>query len=172
MTWVSCYIGLGSNLGDRQAALREALVALHSLDDVQVQRVSRVYESEAVGMSPDAGDFLNAVAELTTCRPPEALLEWLMAVEHDLGRERQSGGNPSPRTIDLDVLFYGTQVVDEPGLRVPHPRLTQRRFVLEPLSDLAASLVHPVTGLTVQQHLDSCDDTTRVEPTELSIWEG
>lgn len=171
-SWVRCFVALGSNVGDREQALRRALQQMDEAQDVTVQRVSRAYETEAVGMDPNAGDFLNAVAELSACRPPRALLEWLMAVEHTLGRNRPQHTKPSPRTIDLDLLFYGSQIVDESGLRVPHPRLTERRFVLEPLAELAASFVHPVTGRTVQQHLDTCADTTRVEPTELLLWEG
>jgi 2-amino-4-hydroxy-6-hydroxymethyldihydropteridine diphosphokinase len=124
-------VGLGSNLGDRRAHLDAAVAALRELGDVVA--VSSLYETAPIG-GPPQGDYLNAVAVLDTDLDPAELLETLLAFEADRGRQRavQFG----PRTLDLDLLLYGNEVVDEPGLAVPHPRMTERRFVLEPLLEV------------------------------------
>ena len=134
------YIGLGSNLGDREAALRGALELLR--DDVVA--VSSFRETDPVGYL-DQPRFLNAAAALETELEPRVLLERLLEVERELGRTRD-GPRFGPRTIDLDLLLYGDRVVDEPGLVVPHPRLAERRFVLEPLAELDPDLVVPGLG--------------------------
>jgi 2-amino-4-hydroxy-6-hydroxymethyldihydropteridine diphosphokinase len=134
------YIGLGSNLGDREAALRGAL---HLLGD-DVVAVSSFRETDPVGYL-DQPRFLNAAAALETQLQPRALLERLLEVERELGRTRD-GPRFGPRTIDLDLLLYGDRVIDEPGLVVPHPRLAERRFVLEPLAELDPDLVVPGRG--------------------------
>jgi 2-amino-4-hydroxy-6-hydroxymethyldihydropteridine diphosphokinase len=134
------YVGLGSNLGDRDAALRAALELLGG----DVVAVSSFRETEPVGYL-DQPAFLNAAAALETEREPRALLERLLAVERELGRTRD-GPRFGPRTIDLDLLLYEDRVIDEPGLVVPHPRMAERRFVLEPLAELDPELAVPGQG--------------------------
>ena len=134
------FIGLGSNLGDREAALRGALELLGE----DVVAVSSFRETEPVGYL-DQPAFLNAAAALETGLEPRALLERLLGVERELGRTRE-GPRHGPRTIDLDLLVYDDRVIDEPGLVVPHPRLAERRFVLEPLAELDPVLVVPGRG--------------------------
>ncbi len=135
------YVGLGGNVGDRGTYLRRAVERLRSEPDVEIVAVSRVRETEPVGYR-DQPRFLNAVVALEAALPPRALLDRLLAIERELGRER-NGPRYGPRTIDLDLLLYGDERVDEPGLVVPHPRLAERRFVLEPLVELAPELVLP-----------------------------
>ncbi len=140
---VRAYIGLGSNLGDREANLRLALAAFAELPGVRVEAISRVYESAAVGPG-NQGPYLNAVVELS-CEPTaEALLDALLEIELRAGRDRgEDVERWTARTLDLDLLFYADACIDQPGLSVPHPRLHERSFVLEPLCDLAPDLVHP-----------------------------
>jgi 2-amino-4-hydroxy-6-hydroxymethyldihydropteridine diphosphokinase len=133
------FIGLGSNLGDRAENLRTSLERLEALGRV---RASAVRETDPVGVL-DQPKFLNAVAALETELAPRELLERLLEIERDLGRDRSREGRWGPRTIDLDLLLYGAEVIDEPGLTVPHPRLAERKFVLEPLYELDPELVLP-----------------------------
>jgi 2-amino-4-hydroxy-6-hydroxymethyldihydropteridine diphosphokinase len=132
------YVGLGSNLGDREAIL------LRAADAIDAVRLSPVIETEPWGYA-DQPRFLNAVAELETELSPRELLEFLLDVERRLGRTRE-GPRYGPRTIDLDLLLYGDEVIDEPGLQVPHPRLEERRFVLEPLAALVPERKIPGNG--------------------------
>lgn len=132
------YISLGSNLGDREATIREAIAALPG-----VTAVSELRETEPVGVV-DQPRFLNGAARLETELAARQLLDALLAIERGLGRERRERWGP--RTIDLDLLLYGNETVDEPGLTVPHPRLHERRFALEPLADLDPELVVPGRG--------------------------
>ena len=132
------YIGLGSNLGDRESLLRRAAELIGAI------RLSEIRETEPWGYVTQPR-FLNAVAEIETELPPRRLLDHLFDVEARLGRER-IGPKWGPRTIDLDLLLYGDEVIDEPGLVVPHPRLLEREFVLEPLADLAPLLKIPGDG--------------------------
>lgn len=131
------YVGLGANLGEREAALRKALAALGQYPGTRVLRVSPLYGSAPV----DAGgpDYLNAVAEVATTLTPEALLQTLQAIEQSAGRERPYRN--APRTLDLDILWFGDQVIDTPTLTVPHPRMAERAFVLRPLADLVPERV-------------------------------
>ena len=138
------YVGLGSNLGDREQTLRQAAALIGAV------RLSTIQETEPWGLA-DQPKFLNAVAELETELTARSLLELLLGVEQQLGRER-TGPRWGPRTIDLDLLLYGDQQIDEAGLTVPHPRLHERLFVLEPLAELDSSLKVPGIG-TVQQAL-------------------
>ena len=138
------FIGLGANLGDREVAVRRALEALEAHDDVELLAVSRMRETDPVGFV-DQPRFVNAACAVDTTLSPHALLDVLLGIERSLGR-RRGGERYGPRTIDLDLLVYGAEVVDEPGLRVPHRRLHERRFVLEPLLDLDPDLVVPGRG--------------------------
>jgi 2-amino-4-hydroxy-6-hydroxymethyldihydropteridine diphosphokinase len=135
----TAYVGLGANLGDREAAIRKAAEMLGR------HRVSTVRETEPWGYADEQPAFLNAVAEIDTGLTPRGLLARLLAIEAQLGRTRE-GPRHGPRTIDLDLLLYGDEVVDEPGLTVPHPRLHERLFALEPLFELAPELVVPGQG--------------------------
>ena len=146
------YIGLGANLGEREAQIRLALDDLARLPSSRLVRASSLYDSEPVG-EPDQPNFLNAVAELETELTARQLLWNLLLIERRLGRTRTRRWGP--RTIDLDLLLYGPLVIDEPDLQVPHPELTRRSFVLVPLVELDPLLVHPVTGETLITHLTS-----------------
>jgi 2-amino-4-hydroxy-6-hydroxymethyldihydropteridine diphosphokinase len=132
------YVALGSNLGDREALIHRAAELLG------VVRLSTIRETEPWGLE-DQPRFLNAAAEIETGLPPRALLDRLLEVERELGRTRQ-GPRYGPRLIDLDLLLYGDESIDEPGLTVPHPRLHERRFALEPLAELDPRLVVPGRG--------------------------
>src|SRR5262249_41358495 len=115
--------------------------------DIVVSRLSTIYETEPVGGPPGQPDFLNAVVELQTGLPPRALLEVLLDIEKQLGRVRRE--KDGPRTIDLDLLFFGAENIDEPDLQVPHRRLHLRSFVLEPLAEIAPDLLHPTLNVTI-----------------------
>ena len=138
------YVGLGANLGRREANLESALALLRREPGVEVVAVSSFRETEPVGLV-DQPRFLNAAAAVETDLPPRELLDRFLAVERALGRTRE-GPRFGPRTIDLDLLLYGDAVVREPGLDVPHPRLHERRFALEPLAELDPGLVVPGRG--------------------------
>jgi 2-amino-4-hydroxy-6-hydroxymethyldihydropteridine diphosphokinase len=138
------YVGLGANLGDRERMLRAAVDALAAEEGIEVVSVSTLRETEPVGVG-EQPRFLNGAAELETTLTARELLDRLLAVEQRFGRVRIPGEH-GPRTLDLDLLLYGDEVIDEPGLTVPHPRLHERRFVLEPLAELAPGLVVPGRG--------------------------
>jgi len=145
---VTAYVGLGANLGDREDTLRRSLELLAARDGVAVAAVSALRETEPVGYL-DQPRFLNGVACLETELPPRELLATLLEVERELGRDRSGRGSAprwGPRTVDLDLLLYADLELDEEGLTVPHPRLHERRFVLEPLAELAPRLVVPGVG--------------------------
>ncbi|MGB0408614.1 MAG: 2-amino-4-hydroxy-6-hydroxymethyldihydropteridine diphosphokinase [Opitutales bacterium] len=133
------YIALGSNLGDRLGQMQNALEQLQSRFALRVLRVSPVYENRAVGMGADAGDFLNAVVEISTALQALELLDVCMEVETQLGRTRSDAGWV-PRTIDLDLLHYEGVIMQDEKLILPHPRITERDFVAVPLADLAPDL--------------------------------
>jgi 2-amino-4-hydroxy-6-hydroxymethyldihydropteridine diphosphokinase len=135
-------VGLGANLGDREATIRRSVELLGTGPGIEVVAVSTLRETEPVGYA-DQPAFLNGVAALETDLSPRALLDRLLAVEQELGRVRGVGPRYGPRAIDLDLLLYGAEVLDEPGLTVPHPRLTERRFALEPLYELDPELSLP-----------------------------
>ena len=141
------YVSLGTNLGDRAEHLRSALRALARLPHSELAAVSPVYETAPVGPPPQ-GPYLNAVVRLRTALAPRALLDALLAIEAERGRVR-SERRWEARTLDLDLLLHGARLLREPGLEVPHPRLAERAFVLEPLRHLAPDLVHPVLGESI-----------------------
>jgi 2-amino-4-hydroxy-6-hydroxymethyldihydropteridine diphosphokinase len=138
------YVGLGANLGDRERTLRAAADALAAEEGIEVVSISTLRETEPVGVG-EQPRFLNGAAELETTLTARELLDRLLTVEQRFGRVRIPGEH-GPRTLDLDLLLYGDEVIDEPGLTVPHPRLHERRFVLEPLAELAPGLVVPRRG--------------------------
>ena len=139
----TAFVGLGANLGAREETLRLAVELLGAADDVDVLAVSKLRETEPVGVV-DQPAFLNGAVAIETARAPRDLLDLLLEIERSLGRVREERWGP--RTIDLDLLVYGAEVVDEPGLRVPHPRLHERRFALEPLAELQPDLDVPGWG--------------------------
>lgn len=147
------YVGLGANLGDREATIRRAVERLGAEPGIEVVAVSTLRETEPVGYA-DQPSFLNGAAVIETGLSPRDLLDRLLGVEQELGRVREARERYGPRTIDLDLLLYGDVAVDEPGLAVPHPRLAERRFALEPLHELDSSLRLP-DGRAVRELLAS-----------------
>ena len=147
------YLSLGSNLGDREGHLRDALARLEAAE-VRILRRSSVYETEPQDLRNQPW-FLNLVVEAETRLFPLQLLARLQDIERDLGRRRITP--KGPRTIDLDILFYGTFVIHTKELQVPHPSLEQRRFVLEPLAEIAPNLRHPVKGRTAREMLEAVE---------------
>jgi 2-amino-4-hydroxy-6-hydroxymethyldihydropteridine diphosphokinase len=145
------YIALGANLGDRRKNLDDALALLSCTPGVKVTAVSSFLENPAVGGPSDSPPFLNAAAEIETALTPIDLLHRLLEIERSLGRERREKWGP--RTIDLDLLIYGNQVLSTPELIVPHPRLAERRFVLQPLAEIAPKALVPGVGKCVSELL-------------------
>lgn len=149
------YLGLGSNLGDRAGYLRQALDEIAALKDCRVVAESPIYETSPMG-PPDQGAFLNGAAHLRTGLRPIELIHAFQAIEQRLGRpatdQRQHWG---PREIDIDLLLYDDQIINEHGLTLPHPGLHQRWFVLKPLADLKPDLMHPALGQTIDELLQA-----------------
>ncbi len=145
---VTAYVALGSNLGDRDAHLADALTALRATPGVQVAAVSAIYETDPLGPPPQ-GPYLNAAAELRTTLAAPALLAQLQRIEAAAGRTRGPERHAA-RTLDLDLLLFGAWRIEEPGLSVPHPRLHERAFVLEPLCEIAPYFLHPVLNQRVE----------------------
>jgi 2-amino-4-hydroxy-6-hydroxymethyldihydropteridine diphosphokinase len=139
----TAFVGIGSNLGERESQLCRAIELLGAEDGIEVVAISSLRETEPVG-PVEQGPFLNGAVQIATDLAPRELLERLLAIEQTMGRVRSERWGP--RTIDLDLLLYGELVLDEPGLTVPHPRLAERRFALEPLSELDPSLTIPGSG--------------------------
>ncbi len=169
------YLGLGSNLGDRLTALQSAVRRLQAMADVTVVTTSPLYESEpweaqAGRTVGERAWYLNCVVAVETVLPPRTLLERLQSVEHALGRTRAPGATPearrfAPHQIDIDILFYGDEVISTPDdLHIPHLLLAERAFVLRPLADLAPDLVHPTLYQTMRELLDELADDHDVRP--------
>ena len=145
------YLSLGSNVGDRQANLKAAIERLASLGDVSA--VSSIYETEPVEYTNQPW-FLNCVVKLESEKMPRQLLSQLLAIEHAMGRRRSPAEKPKikgPRTIDIDILLFGHSIVDIGGLTIPHPAMHNRRFVLEPLAEIAPEERHPVLKRTIRE---------------------
>jgi 2-amino-4-hydroxy-6-hydroxymethyldihydropteridine diphosphokinase len=166
MKTYSVFVGLGSNLGERDRYLNSAAAALTKVRDTKYVLASPVYESDPYGKK-DQPKFLNAVVELETGLEPRELLAELKGIEQRLGRTGTE--HWGPREIDLDILVYDGLVFSDETVQVPHPDLGNRRFVLLPLRDIAPDLVHPVNGLTMTELAQSCPDHTRVMPTVYHI---
>jgi 2-amino-4-hydroxy-6-hydroxymethyldihydropteridine diphosphokinase len=139
----TAFVGIGSNLGDREAHLRRAIDLISAEDGIEVSGVSEVRETEPWG-PVEQGPFLNGAVRIETALTPRQLLGRLLEIERRMGRVRSE--RFGPRTIDLDLLVYGGETVEEPGLSVPHPRLHERRFALEPLAELDPGLTIPGLG--------------------------
>jgi 2-amino-4-hydroxy-6-hydroxymethyldihydropteridine diphosphokinase len=148
----TAFVGLGANLGDRQGNIRAAIQKLNEMDGVKVVRLSTLLENPAVGMGDDAPPFLNGVAQVQTTLGSHALLRRLLEIEHELGRDKREKW--APRPIDLDLLLFGQQIISSDELLVPHPLMHERRFVLEPLAEIAPDVVHPTLQMTIQGLLD------------------
>ncbi|MDG7008282.1 MAG: 2-amino-4-hydroxy-6-hydroxymethyldihydropteridine diphosphokinase [Nitrososphaerota archaeon] len=147
---VESLIALGSNLGDREDSLRRAIVMVGR--QMSLIKMSSVYETEPMYYESQSW-FLNCVASVETNLEPRELLERLQAIEREMGRQRSK--RYGPRYIDLDILFYGDEIVSEPGLEIPHPKIAERPFVLVPLNEIRPELVHPVLKKSVSELLDA-----------------
>jgi 2-amino-4-hydroxy-6-hydroxymethyldihydropteridine diphosphokinase len=155
----TAYFSLGSNIGDREANLRAAL------DRLQPTRVSSIYETEPVDYTDQAW-FLNIAAEIQTDLMPRQLLAFTQRIERELGRVRTFA--KGPRTIDIDILLFGSTIVRTKELEIPHPRMAERRFVLRPLAEIGPDLRHPETGRSVREMLEALADTVVVRPWKTS----
>jgi len=155
------FIALGSNIGDREGNILRSVAEIAKISGSRVTALSSFYDTEPVGMG-ETNNFFNAVLRLESCLLPKELLTELMRIETDtFGRKRFNG--VEPRSIDLDILFYGEEEINNPpGLVIPHPRLQERRFVLEPLAEIAPDFRHPVLGKTVNELLAGLQDTSKV----------
>lgn len=148
--WHRAYIAVGSNLGDREAYIRQGIKNLGDREDCVIARVSGLIETKPYGVE-NQPDFLNGMLEVQTLLFPQELLEALHQAEQKAERERKI--HWGPRTLDLDIIFYDDCIIDEETLKIPHPDMANREFVLKPLAELAPYLRHPLTGQTVQQML-------------------
>ena len=154
------HIGIGSNLGDRRANTAEAIEKVSNLPGTRVVRASSLYESEPLGNAKTW--FVNCVIEVETDLGPDVLLKKLKAIEEAMGRKRVKGKRWGSRIIDLDILLFDQDVIDKRTLKIPHPEMHKRRFVLLPLAELAPQVVHPQLGQTVSAMLATVKDDKRV----------
>jgi 2-amino-4-hydroxy-6-hydroxymethyldihydropteridine diphosphokinase len=150
---ITTFLGLGSNVGDRKLALRSALAKIGKTPHIELIRASTILENPAVGGPPDSPPFLNAAAEIRTTLGSHALLHALLGIERSMGRSRREKW--APRTIDIDILLYGDQIISSDELVVPHPLMHERRFVLQPLAEIAPDLLHPTLQMTIAGLLES-----------------
>jgi 2-amino-4-hydroxy-6-hydroxymethyldihydropteridine diphosphokinase len=157
---VICYIGIGSNLGNALKNCQYAVESLSRGKEIQVTRLSSFYETEPVGIE-NQKIFVNAVVEIRTVLSAHNLFQLLQNIEKNMGRKREVKGGP--RIIDLDLLFYGQDLIQEADLIVPHPAMHKRRFVLEPLCELASYLIHPVFCISIRGLKDRLTDNKMVK---------
>jgi 2-amino-4-hydroxy-6-hydroxymethyldihydropteridine diphosphokinase len=161
------YLSLGSNLGDREKNIARAIAMLRERG-VRVKRKSSLYETEPVDVR-DGSWFLNAAIEAETELTPAELMQVLLEIERALGRERKAQvvpGLKESRTIDLDILLFGSDVVHDMGVEIPHPRMTERKFVLAPLAEIAPDVKHPISQKTIARLLAETKDQSVVRPLE------
>ncbi len=154
------YIIAGGNIPPRRQYIRKAIDILKD-KGLEVEQESSVYESEPWGFEAE-NDFLNKVVLLKTELSPVGLLDVLLNTEKELGRRRGKTDGYASRRIDLDILFYDRLIIEKSTLKIPHPRIPQRRFVLEPLSEIAADFIHPKLEMTISELLKQCDDPGKV----------
>lgn len=145
------YVALGSNLGDREERVLHAVHKMRAFSNVK--KISTLGETEAHGPNKDQPKFINAVVELDTAFEPEEVLDELLKIEEELGRDLSEKGKNLPREIDLDLVAYGSEIVKTNRLTIPHPKLTERRFVASPLAELNPKWIHPETGESIQDIL-------------------
>jgi 2-amino-4-hydroxy-6-hydroxymethyldihydropteridine diphosphokinase len=157
---VVAYVGIGANMGDSAVSCRDAIRRLAAVPEIRLLRSSSLYRTEPVGPRDQAW-FINAVAEIRTGLRPRQLFAALKGIEREMGRT--DGPRWGPRAIDLDLLLYGQEVVAEEGLVIPHPEMHRRRFVLEPLCELASYVIHPAFGVSARGLLDRLTDPGLVE---------
>lgn len=155
----TAYLALGANLGDRRHNIEAAVEMLRATASVRVMKVSSLLETQAVGGPGDSPPFLNAAAQIETDLPPADLLERLLEIERRLGRQRREKWGP--RLIDLDLLLYDDQIIDRPNLKIPHPLMHRRRFVLQPLAEIAPGAIHPVLRISVAEMLERLPDRSQ-----------
>jgi 2-amino-4-hydroxy-6-hydroxymethyldihydropteridine diphosphokinase len=165
---MKAYVGLGSNLGEREQHLKAALTAIASLPETRLGRVSSLYDTAPVG-DLDQPNFLNAVAQVETGLTARQLLWNLLLIERRLGRVRHPSRRYAPRVIDLDLLVFGDQVLESDELVVPHPEMHRRGFVLAPLTEIEPGLVHPLLGRTMLELFEALEDRPRLRPTS-RLW--
>lgn len=152
---IDAYLGLGSNMGDREAQLKEAIALLNAHEKINVVAISPIYETKPVGYT-EQPDFLNLCLHIQTQLSAHDLLNVALETEAELHRVRQVRWGP--RTMDIDILLYGDEIIEEDDLTVPHPRMTERAFVMVPLNDIASNVIEPHSGQKIQ-HLVPNDDT-------------
>lgn len=160
MNGTICYIGIGSNLGDALKHCRDAVKIISHTKGMTLQGKSSFYKTEPVGIE-EQNDFINAVVEIKTTILPKELLDVLQKIESTMGRIRKIKGGP--RVIDLDIIFYGQSMIREPNLIIPHPEMHKRRFVLEPLCEIASYFIHPAFGISIRGLMDRLNDHKIVE---------
>ncbi len=160
------YLSIGSNLGERKLYLQKAIFCIQEQLG-KVVKISSVYDTPAWGFQ--SGNFLNACLELETTLPPETLLEELLKIEKELGRERSSEEGYKSRTVDIDILYYGKQIINNKNLTIPHPKMQERRFVLTPLSDVAPQFYHPILNKDTRNLLQECRDKSVIEKTKSKL---
>jgi 2-amino-4-hydroxy-6-hydroxymethyldihydropteridine diphosphokinase len=160
LTRTICYIGIGSNLGGALQNCKDAIESISRVNEIEVIRNSSFYKTQPVGIESQNW-FVNAVAEIKTTHSAHALFLVLQTVEKTMGRKKEAKGGP--RIIDLDLLFYGQDIINEVELIVPHPEMHKRRFVLEPLGEIASYFIHPVFGISIRGLQDRLQDQKIVE---------